>query len=117
MDEIKFKVCTYDNKTPSYSTVDYLNGSSSVYLDTTYNQATRMTLRQEEHFIVKNVSQYQQPRIIFECNLKNSLNIKPWTLLTDKTLSGKYFIVDTMEIDYRQNKVTAQIIEKTNDYQ
>lgn len=56
MDEIKFKVCTYDNKTPSYSTVDYLNGSSSVYLDTTYNQATRMTLRQEEHFVVKNVS-------------------------------------------------------------
>lgn len=117
MDEIKFKVCTYDNKTPSYSTVDYLNGSTSVYLDTTYNQATRMTLRQEEHFVVRNVSQYQQPRIIFECNLKNNLGIKPWTLLTDKTLSGKYFIVDTLEIDYKNNQVAAQLIEKTNDYQ
>lgn len=117
MKEIKFKICTYDNKTPSYSTVDYLNGSSSVYLETTYNQATKMTLRQEEHFVTKNVSQYQKPRIIFECNLKNNLNIKPWSLLTDKTLSGKYFIIDTMKIDYRENMAKLQIIEKTNDYQ
>lgn len=116
MKEIKFKVCTYDNKTPSYSTVDYLNGTSSKYLEETYNQATGMTLRQEEHFVVKNVSQYQKPRIIFQCNLKNSLNIKPWSLLTDKTLSGKYFIIDTMEIDYRDNLVKLDIIEKTNDY-
>lgn len=116
MDEINFKICTFDNKTPSYSTVDYLVGTASNYLDKTYNQSTKMNLRQEEHFVVKNVSQYQNPRIIFECNLKNNLNIKPWTLLTDKTLSGKYFIVDTMNIDYRFNKVEMRIIEKTNDY-
>lgn len=116
MEEIKFKICTFDNKTPSYSTV-VLSDSDSNYLDKTYNQATKMSLRQEEHFVVKNVSQYQHPRIIFECNLKNNLNIKPWTLLTDTTLKGKYFIVDTMAIDYRYNKVTAQIIEKTDKYQ
>jgi hypothetical protein len=56
MDEIKFKICTYDAKTPSYSTVDYLVGSTSNYLDRTYNQSTRLSLRQEQHFIIKNVS-------------------------------------------------------------
>lgn len=114
MDEIKFKVCTFDGKTPSYSTVVVENGD---YLDTTYNQSTQMTLRQEEHFVTKNVSQYQKPRVIFECNLKNNLGIKPWSLLTDKTLSGKHFIVDTMAVDYRNNQVNAQIIEKTDNYE
>ncbi|MDE6207572.1 MAG: hypothetical protein K2M55_07165 [Muribaculaceae bacterium] len=42
MEEIKFKICTFDNKTPSYSTVDYLdNAGKSQYLDNTYNLATR----------------------------------------------------------------------------
>lgn len=116
MDEIKFKICTYDAKTPSYSTVDYLVGSTSNYLDRTYNQSTRLSLRQEQHFIIKNVSQYEEPRILFECNLKNSLNIKPWTLLTDKTLNGKHFIVDTIEIDYKMNQMALNLIEKANTY-
>ena len=116
MKEIKFKICTYDNKTPSYSTVDYLLNGVSVYLDTTYNQATGMTLRQEEHFVTKNVSQYRDPRIEFECNLKGDLNIKPWSLLTDKTLNGRSYIIDKMSIDYRLNSIQMTIIEKTNQY-
>lgn len=116
MKEVKFKICTYDNKTPSYSTVDYLLNGVPTYLDTTYNQATGLTLRQEEHFVTKNVSQYRDPRIEFECNLKGNLNIKPWSLLTDKTLNGRYYIVDKMHIDYRSNSIKLTIIEKTNQY-
>jgi hypothetical protein len=39
MDEIKFKICTFDNKKPTYSSVDYLNNGKSVYLTSTYNKA------------------------------------------------------------------------------
>ena len=117
MDEIKFKICTYDNKTPSYSTVDYLVNGTSIFLDTTYNQATRFTLRQEQHFVVKCVSQYQKPRIQFECNLKNNLGLKPYSLLTDKTLTNYKFIIDTMDIDYKYNQVKLNIIEKTDIYE
>ena len=116
MKEITVNICTYDNKTPSYSTVDYLLNGVSVYLDTTYNQATGLTLRQEEHFVTKNVSQYRDPRIEFECNLKGDLNIKPWSLLTDKTLNGRSYIIDKMSIDYRSNSIQMTIIEKTNQY-
>lgn len=116
MEDISFKICTYDNKTPSYSTVDYLSNGKSVYLDTTYNESTKMDLRMEEHFVVRNVSQYQEPRVLFSVNLKNNLGLKPWSLLTDKTISGKYFIVDTMNIDYRYNKIEINMIEKTNKY-
>lgn len=116
MDDIKFKICTFDNKTPSYSTVDYLVNGNSVYLDKTYNQATGMSLRQEEHFVVKNVAQYQYPRVILNLNLKNNLNIKPYTLLTYNLFNNKYFIVDVMNIDYKFNKINMNIIEKTNNY-
>ena len=44
------------------------------------------------------------------------LNIKPWSLLTDKTLNGRYYIVDKMDIDYRSNSIKMTIIEKTNQY-
>ena len=39
MDEIKFKICTFDNKKPTYSSVDYLSNGKSMYLSTTYNKA------------------------------------------------------------------------------
>lgn len=117
MDEIKFKVCTYDNKTPSYSTVDYLDTSGkSQYLDETYNLATGKHLRQEHHFVYKLINQYQDPRVVFEANLKNSLNIRPWSVLTDKTLNGKSFIPQTIEINYKENTATVSMIEKTDKF-
>lgn len=117
MDEVKFKICTYDAKTPSYSTVDYLDTSGkSQYLDETYNLATGCKLRQEHHLVYKLVCQYQDPRVIFEANLKNSLDIRPWSVLTDLTLSGKKFIPQMIERDYKQNTATVELIEKTDKY-
>lgn len=116
MEDISFKICTFDNKTPSFYTVDYDVNGNSTYLDTTYSIPTKNTLRQEEHFILKNVSQYQEPRIVLNLNLKQSLNIKPWAMLTYSNFSDKYFIIDTMNIDYKYNKVDMGIIEKTNKY-
>lgn len=116
-DEVKMKVCTFDNKTPSYSTVDYLDSANkSQYLDTAYNQATGQELRMEHHAVVKIVSQYQEPRVVFEATLKRSLGIKPWTVLTDKTLSGRSFIVNTMAVDYRRESTEFELNEKTTNY-
>jgi hypothetical protein len=39
LEEIKFKICTWDNKKPNYSAVAYRSGSSFQYLDKTYNKA------------------------------------------------------------------------------
>ena len=117
MDEIKMKVCTFDEKTPSLSTVDYLDTSGkSQYLDETYNLATGRKLRQEHHLVYKLICQYQDPRVVFEANLKNSLGVRPWSVLTDLTLSGRKFIPQTIERDYKQNTATVQLIEKTDKY-
>jgi len=117
MKDVKFKVCTFDNKTPSYSTVDYLdNYGKSQYLDKTYNLATGQNLRQEHHLVHKIVSQYQDPKVIFTCNLHNDLNIKPYCLLTDTTLNNRKFIVETSAKNYRHNLNELEIKEKCSTY-
>lgn len=117
MEEIKFKICTFDNKTPSYSTVDYLDSAGrSQYLDNTYNLATRQLLRQEHHLVYKLVNQYTEPRAILEFNLKRQLNLKPYTILTNKTISGRKYIIQTISNDYRFGACTVEMIEKTDNY-
>lgn len=121
LDEIKFKICTWDNKKPNYSAVAYYNGSSLQYLDKTYNIAcksgesgwngsTGSGFRQEEHFIYRLVNQYSTPSIKLTLNLRN--DNKVYGLYNDTTLTGKDFIVDSINIDWKMNKQEIKIIEK-----
>ncbi len=50
-------------------------------------------------------------------NLKQNIDLKPYSLLTDKTLSGKSFVIDSMNVDYRFEKAEVKLIEKSNSYQ
>ena len=125
MSDIKFKICTFDNKKPSYSGVDYLDSSkNSVYLKYTYNKAlnsleTGVTasnrdghkMVQEEHLIFKLVNQYQEPRTIIKTTLKN-LGHKMYGTYTDKIIKNKTFIVSEMNIDYKQETAEMKLTEK-----
>ena len=125
MSDIKFKICTFDNKKPSYSGVDYLDSSkNSVYLKYTYNKAlnsleTGVTasnrdghkMVQEEHLIFKLVNQYQEPRTIIKTTLKN-LGHKLYGTYTDKIIKNKTFIVSEMNIDYKQETAEMKLTEK-----
>lgn len=122
MNKITFKVCSYDQKKPNYSSVSYLDGTTSKWLTQTYNKAlhtaengTNSTvegsgLLQEEHLIFKLVTQYQEPRKLFEPILKLR-DFKPYTLFSDKTLSGSY-IADTIAVNYRECTAEMRLIEK-----
>lgn len=109
MDDVNFKICTWDNKAPNYSAVGQINGANLLYLDTTYNKATKQTLRQEEHFIYRLVNQYSTPSTILELTLKN--DYKLYSTLTDSYL-GKTFIIDSATIDWFWNKAELKLIEK-----
>ena len=125
MSDIKFKICTFDNKKPSYSGVDYLDSSkNSVYLKYTYNKAlnsleTSVTasnrdghkMVQEEHLIFKLVNQYQEPRTVIKATLKN-LGHKMYGTYTDKIIKGKTFIVSEMNINYKQETAEMKLTEK-----
>ena len=125
MSDIKFKICTFDNKKPSYSGVDYLDSSkNSVYLKYTYNKAlnsleTGVTasnrdghkMVQEEHLIFKLVNQYQEPSTVIKTTLKNEGH-KLYGTYTDKIIKGKTFIVSEMNIDYKQETAEMKLTEK-----
>lgn len=134
MDEITFKVCTNDNKKPNYSSVDYLDGTKSVYLTTTYNKALYQNergsqgfdkqdgrLRQEEHLIFKLASQYEEPRAMWEGNLKG-VDHKLYGTYADMALYDvkpngrgfKTFIPLEMEIDYKLQKTHVKLLERWN---
>lgn len=110
MDDIEFKLCTWDNKQPNYSAIAYKSNTTYSFLDTTYNKATKQTLRQEEHLIYRLVTQYSTPSAILNLNLKNT--IKPYCVLNDKWLPNKLFIVDSITTDWEYNKAEIKLIEK-----
>lgn len=117
MEEITFKICTFDNKNTSYSVVDYLDAEGkSHWVDKTYNKANYNgeggAMRQEEHLIYKLVTQYEEPMLILNCNLKISNGLKLYGLYTNKTLNGKSFIIEEVEKDYRFNNASIKLREK-----
>lgn len=130
MDEITFKICTYDAKKPNYSSVDYLyatgvgNTVYSTYVSSLYNKALynkelgsygcdniNGALRQEEHYIFKLATEYEVPRVILEVNLHNDHH-KLYGTYTDKTINGKTFIASSIEVDYRKEATNIKLIEK-----
>ena len=119
--EITFKICTYDNKKPNYSSVAYKDGNTMKYLDKVFNRSCYSGeiewdpsnadgLRQEEHLIYKLVNQYSTPSVVLELTLKN--NNKVYGLYGDTTINDRSFIIDTMDIDYKMNEQKLRLIEK-----
>lgn len=117
MDEIKFQICTDDDKTPSYSTVHYYDNQGKVQsLDKTYNKALKLSRRQEEHLATKTAAQCHLPRVEFKCQLENELDLYPYCKMTDKTLNNRTYIVTSYNRDYKLDCVDFNLIEKNDKY-
>lgn len=111
MNNVDFKICTWDNKECNYSAPCYSNnGNSFSYLDKVYNKATQQFLRFEEHLIYRLVTQYGTPSAILNLNLKN--HFKVYATMTDNCLPNKLFIVDNITTDYALDKQEIKLIEK-----
>ena len=108
--EIKFKICTWDNKKPNYSSVVYKDSNGFQYVDKVYNDVLGTRCRQEEHLINRICKQYSTESVILQLPLKN--NIEIYNLYTNKTINDKLFIVDSLNKDYRYNSVDVKLIEK-----
>lgn len=121
--DITFKICTNDNKNPNYSSVAYKEGGEYKFLDTVYNEALTnngvidwngnqnvAVLRPEEWLVYRLTNQYSQPKIRLELELKQRM--KPYSLVTDKWLLGKKFIVDSQNTDFARGKTTVTLVEK-----
>lgn len=109
--EIDLKICTWDNKDPNYSCVGYKrNTDYFTFLSEIYNKGTKQTLIPEEQIIYRMVNQYKVPNVVLELSLKNEIPI--YSVLTDKFLPNRKFIVDSYTIDWEMNRTDIKIIEK-----
>lgn len=123
MEDINFKIHTFDNKQNTYSAAATNNGE--FYIDKIYNRALQNEeqywqdsngeyavngLRAEEHLIFKLCKQYTTPAKVLECEIKKGI-IQPYGLYQDTTLTGD-FIVDSLGTNYRHSYNTVKLIEK-----
>ena len=123
MDEIKCKICTNDGKKPNFSSVGYTVNSDYHFLNTIYNsaltsngvinykgQSNSGNLRPEEWIIYRLTNQYSEPKT--RLNLSLNKRYKPYSLMTDKWLPGKKFIVDSQSTDFAMATTTITLVEK-----
>ena len=124
LDEIKFKICTNDNKNPNYSSVAYKDGGDYKFLEKIYNDAMTDNnvidsddtasdgyLKPEEWLIYRLTNQYSSPRTRLTLELKN-IEYAPYVTFTDKWLPNKKFVIDSQDIDYATGRVTITLVEK-----
>ena len=109
-DEVEFKICTNDNKSPNYSSVAYRTSEGFHFLQDVYNDTTNSTMVLEKHYINRLCNQYKSPRVRLNLQLQNI--IKPYATLTDKWLVTKKFIVDSQSIDYYNDVTNITLVEK-----
>lgn len=128
LDDIEFKVNSWDNKKPNYSCVCYKDGTGYHFTDLLYNKAladevTGSTfikdgdevtsdgyLRAEWWYVYRVYKQYKEPSVELRLNLRNNNNI--YGLYTCHNMDGKYFIADNINTDYRYWKSEINLIEK-----
>lgn len=124
LDEIKCKICTNDGKKPNYSSVGYSpDGNTFEFLDRIYNanvgtngvvdhagRGVYGLMRPEEWIVHRLTKQYQSPKIRLELELNTTF--EPYSVITDKWLRGKSFIVDAQSTNYYTGQTTVTVVEK-----
>lgn len=114
LDEIEFKISSYNNDGACYSKV--LLGDK--YLtDNLYSIISGKQIRLEEHLIRRIINQYQATKIKLTQILKYTDSITPATTITDTYMGNRNFIMTGGEIDFEQEEFNCIMIEFNGNYQ
>lgn len=108
MDEIEFKISSYNNDGACYSKVmlgdDYLK-------DNLYNCILDDTIRPEEMMITRCINHYSATRIKLTQEIRERADLSPITRLSDTFLVDKKFINAGGTIDCKMNRFECIMIE------
>ena len=108
-----FKICTWDNKSPNYSSPSYLLGNGNyTFLMNVYSKGAQKVRTPEYLWIDRHLEQYKEPTLVLDLTLKNNI-IEPFKLFYESYLGyEKKFIVDTQSIDWRHNSNSVRLVQK-----
>ncbi len=108
LDEIEFKISSYNEDGACYSKVmlgdDYLT-------DNLYNCILDDAIRPEEMMITRCINHYSATRIKLTQEIKERADLTPITRLSDTFLVGKKFICTGGSIDCKMNRFECIMIE------
>ena len=108
LDEIEFKISSYNNDGACYSKVLLLDE----YLkDNLYSSIEKTLIRPEEFLIRRIINQYGATKIKLTQVLLNSDSITPISVLSDNYMKGKRFMIAGGEIDFANEQFTCKMIE------
>ena len=108
LDEIEFKISSYNNDGACYSKVLLLDE----YLkDNLYSSIEKTLIRPEELLIRRIINQYGATKIKLTQVLLNSDSITPISVLSDNYMKGKRFMIAGGEIDFANEQFTCKMIE------
>lgn len=108
LDEQEFGISTYNRDGASFSK-PLLN--EFYVTDNIYYIGEGRTVRLEESYIRRVINRYQVAKIKLTQVIKNRDQIHPFTVLSDKSMVGKKFMVLNGEWDYEQNRLQLTMIE------
>lgn len=108
LDEIEFKISSYNDDGACYSKVmlgaDYLT-------DNLYNCILDDIIRPEEMMITRCINHYSAARIKLTQEIKECADLSPLTRLSDTYMVNKKFICTGGTIDYQMNRFECIMIE------
>lgn len=121
LDEINFKICTFDNKNASFSIPVWNDGTTNKpFVEELYhrNLSDKMlsdngslTLIAEKMLIYRIVNQCEKPRVEYDYNIRGC-NHKLYGIFTDSVIQNKKFIADSISIDYKTDSANVKLVEK-----
>lgn len=108
LDEVEFGISSYNEDGATYSKA-LLNGS--FLTDNLYSSIENRLVRPEESFIRRVINRYRETKIKLTQVIKNDGSIHPFTVLYDKSMVNKRFMVLSGVWDYEQNNIQLSMIE------
>lgn len=109
LDDIELKISSYNHDGACYGKVIF---STDYLRDNLYTSIENALVRPEEFLIRRIINQYRATKIKLTQVLKNSDSITPISVISDKHMKGKEFIVTGGEIDFALEKFTCKMIER-----
>ena len=105
LDDITFKITSKNNSELSFSKA--IVGTK--ILDTITSNIDNTAYKPEKYLIKRIINQYKQPKVKLLEIVKPQ--ILPYSIVTDKYLSGKQFIFTGGRVDYEDNSLECNLIE------
>ena len=108
LDEIEFKISSYNNDGACYSKVML---GDNYLTDNLYSSIEQKLVRPEEHLIRRIINQYGYTKTKLTQVLIDDEVITPITIMTDKFQPNKRFMITGGTIDFAMNQFNCKMIE------